>query len=153
PNVIELVAQNERAAPPYDDLETRRVGPVVVTYTPEPTRPPTIRLDGLTVLPRDPNARPEVVALDGPTPDPVASPTVRLAGRVEAKEKLTEAEWWSDERRGWVRFAGFTPGASTAFNFRQELILAPGRNTLRVRARAGDAGAGAGRHEVVRALE
>jgi WD40 repeat protein len=127
PNVIALTARNDHAEAAFEDLETRRLPLLVVTYTPEPVRPPTIRLEPIAGSPNEPSAGPAV-----------SVPRVSLAGQIEAEEPLAEAQWRSDPSGAWERFRDFQPVKSRTLNFRNEVTLAPGRNTLRVRARAGE---------------
>ena len=131
-NWIEIVARNKDALGGFEELETTRTG-LMVTYTP-PNRktPPEITLEKVVPVLDDGNTPQDIIPGN---PVIVHAPRLIIKGSIKAtQEKLTRAEW-SKARKASSALAGFTAGTQNAFTFRQEVVLEPGLQTVRILAR------------------
>ncbi|HMB04624.1 MAG TPA: hypothetical protein VKP69_12900, partial [Isosphaeraceae bacterium] len=136
-NTIELSAENAEAPPADRELETSRLAPRIIVYNRVPAIPPSVMLEGITVLRGGVEGGPTRPA-GGGEPVVVTAPKVRVEGRITAQEKLSGAEWLRSEGAKAQRLAGFLPDRETAFTIREAIDLAPGVQRLRFRARAAD---------------
>lgn len=132
-NELEIVARNRNALAGHEDFETRRLR-LGVDYLPKEDRqapPPRIVLEKVIVSDDDGIQAP---ALQAGEPTVVTAPSVRVAGRIEATERLARAE---------REFAGGAPRRLAGFDADQSALdvneplppLTPGKQTVRFRAK------------------
>ena len=136
-NTVELVAVNSEALEGYEELETSRIDPVVVQFARQPIPVPRVALTRAVFRPE--GATQDLVAdIRRGEPVTVSVPRVRIEGQIEGQQPLHRADWTDDPKAKGRALAGFAPGRGKAFTVSQRLELAPGPQTIWVRAAARD---------------
>ncbi|MCS6853002.1 MAG: hypothetical protein NZ700_17740 [Gemmataceae bacterium] len=126
-SVIEVVAVNKDALASHEEWETRRLS--IVVHRPEPVPAPRVVLE--RVVP----ARGAAPAVEPGRPVVVAERRVRIVGRLEATQELTQAGWARGERGPVQPLTRFEPGKHKTWAIDEQLTLEPGRQIVRVVAR------------------
>ena len=133
-NPIDVTAVNADA--PRDDAESETTGRGVrVVYNAPmiPARPPAVALDAV-VVPRDGPMDVRTLKVERGRPIVVPTPEVRVEGKVEAEQELTQVEWLIE---GQERPEVVPIRHEKAVAASQELVLTPGPRKVRLRAKTG----------------
>jgi WD40 repeat protein len=129
-NLIEVVAADVDAPPGQEQTSTGRLT-LEVTLA-EKVCPPLISLEG--ILPEGADLSQRVPIQPG-KPAVVHAAKVLLLGKIEAQEQLAECECAQGKSAKATRLAGFVSGKVKDLLVRELVLLQPGPQTVRLRAR------------------
>ena len=130
-NTIDVTAGNADAPPDDAESETT-VRRVRVVYNSKPDPPPAVALEAVVL--RDGPVDAQTLKVEGGRPIVVPAPRVRVEGKVEAEQELTQVEWLIE---GQERPEVVPIRHEKAVAASQELVLTPGPRKVRLRAKTG----------------
>ena len=119
-------------APPDDAESETTVRRVRVVYNSKPDPPPAVALEAVVL--RDGPVDAQTLKVEGGRPIVVPAPRVRVEGKVEAEQELTQVEWLIE---GQERPEVVPIRHEKAVAASQELVLTPGPRKVRLRAKTG----------------
>ncbi len=128
-NTITLSAVNA-AADAADKDHERTIVVRRITFNPEATPPPDLRIDLVTAD----GAISHPLASDLGAPIVVDAPAVRLRGTIKADKPLVDAAWSRGDKQ--QALSGFQKGTQTKLEVDQPVTLEPGLQPLRVSAQS-----------------